>query len=137
MKTKKGSGFRYVGLPHYLLDSPAYRSLPGDAIKLLIDIWKRHNGVNNGEISYGLREAAAIGITKSPAGRMLDILTKRGFLAVVRDAGFNVGDRKTRTWRLTAVPHAGQQGTKELCGGCPAQPRRAQKIQILVPAQGQ
>lgn len=117
---RKNPGHRYVGLPHYLLDSPAFKTLPGDAVKLLIYIWKRHNGVNNGEISFGVREAVEIGISKTVAARMFAILRERGFLAVVRDGGFNVGDRKARTWRLTAEPYRGQQGSKEFMRWKPA-----------------
>jgi hypothetical protein len=76
--------------------------------------------MNNGEISFGVREAEEIGITKSVASRMLAILTKRGFLAIERDAGFNVGGRQARTWRLTAEPYRGQQGTKEFMRWKPA-----------------
>ena len=118
---KKNPGSRYVGLPHYLLDSIAFKTLPGDAVKLLLYIWKRHNGVNNGEISFGVREAAEIGISKTPASRMLTILIERGFLAIVREGGFNVGDRKTRTWRLTAEPCRGGPGSKEFMRWKPAQ----------------
>lgn len=62
-KPKRGVGgsdptIRYVGLTHLVLNSQAWKTLPGDAIKLLIDVWKRHNGVNNGEITYGCRGAA-------------------------------------------------------------------------------
>jgi hypothetical protein len=127
MSRKSRPGSRYVGLPHYLLDCPAFKSLPGDAVKLLIYIWKRHNGVNNGEISYGVREAAEIGITKSSAGRMVKILIERGFLAVVRDSAFNVKTRHARTWRLTAEPYRGQQGTKEFMRWKPSQPSRNSK----------
>jgi len=112
-RRKLNPGDRYVGLRHYLLNCPAYKTLPGDAVKVLIDVWKRHNGVNNGEISYGVREAKEIGISQSVASRMLEVLIKRGFLVVVRDSAFTVKNRQVRTWRVTAEPYRGEQGTKD------------------------
>jgi hypothetical protein len=117
---KRNPGDRFVLLPHYMLGCPAFKTLPGDAVKLLLYIWKRHRGINNGEISYGVREAAEIGIPKSRTSRMFAVLTERGFLAVVRDAGFNVGDRKTRTWRLTAEPYRDAPGSKDFMRWKPA-----------------
>jgi hypothetical protein len=148
---KSRPGSRYVGLPHYLLNSLAWRTLPGDAVKVLIDVWKRHNGVNNGEISYGVREAAEIGITKTPAARMLHILVERGFLAIVRDSAFNVKTKQVRTWRLTAEPYRGQQGTNDFMRWRPSQNlkhspstgthspstgTRVTKLPVTVPPQG-
>jgi hypothetical protein len=113
---------RFIALPHYMLNSAAFMSLPGDAVKILIDIWKRHNGGNNGEISYGVREAEEIDITKSTASRMMTILEKRGFIAVVRHSHFGLKNRLARTWRLTAEPYRGEQGTKDFMRWKPNQP---------------
>jgi hypothetical protein len=100
-------------LHHYLLNSPAWESLPGDAIKLLIDVWKRHNGVNNGEISYSCREAEKIGLSRPTTARMFDILIDRGFLAVVRNSCFKAKDKRARTWRITDEPAFGKERTKD------------------------
>lgn len=121
-KHKSRHGLRFVGLPHYLLNSAAYQSLPGDALKLLLAIWKRHNGVNNGEISFGVREAAEIGISKTPAARLLGVLVERGFLAVIRQSDFRVKSRQVRTWRLTAESYRGEQGTKDFMRWRPDSP---------------
>jgi hypothetical protein len=61
---------RFVALPHYMLRSPAWKTLPADAKALLIAVWERHNGMNNGEISYSVREAKEIGLSKSVTARM-------------------------------------------------------------------
>src|SRR4051794_6489831 len=97
----KGGADRFVALPHYLLKSPAWLTLPGDAAKLLLDVWKRHNGMNNGEISYGVREAEEIGMAKSVSARMFKVLVERGFLVVTRDSAFRIKCRDARLWRLT------------------------------------
>ena len=52
-----GSSDRFIQIPHYMIDSPAWRGLPGDAVKALIQVWRHHNGVNNGEISFACSEA--------------------------------------------------------------------------------
>ena len=51
----KGSAF--IKLDHGLLRSDAWKHLSPDATKVLVDMWLRHNGSNNGEISYSVREA--------------------------------------------------------------------------------
>ena len=67
----RGCTERWVGLPHWMMKSAAYQSLPGDAIKLLLAVWQRHNGLNNGEITFACREAASLGLPRSTpqAGR--------------------------------------------------------------------
>jgi hypothetical protein len=92
---------RRVELHHYLIKSEAWLSMHSDAKALLIDIWARHNGVNNGEISYSVREAARIGMTQWQASRMFAVLIERGFLVVVRDASFKTGKKLARTWRCS------------------------------------
>jgi hypothetical protein len=108
----RGTGERWVGLPHWLMNSPAFRSLPGDAVKLLLAVWQRHNGINNGEISYSCREAAEIGLARSQAARMFDILIERGFLVIGRGSTFN-NKKLSRTWRLTAEKRGPEKATKD------------------------
>jgi hypothetical protein len=55
----------------------------------------RHNGVNNGEISFGCREAEKLlGWSYRKAARMFDILIERGFLVVVCNACFDLKTKK-------------------------------------------
>lgn len=113
-KKKHGkSTQRFVMLPHYMLKAPAFTTLPGEAVKILIDVWSRHSGVNNGEISYSVREAEELGISKSTAARMFDVLDERGFLAKVRNSGFSVKIKMARTWRITAEPRGEERATKD------------------------
>jgi hypothetical protein len=56
---------RYVKLRFWLLNSPAWQSLPPAARALYIDIVKRYNGSNNGRIVMGVRDTAKlIGVSK-------------------------------------------------------------------------
>src|SRR6266568_5114699 len=62
---------RWIRLPHHLLRCPAWVTMSPRAKALLLHLWERHNGVNNGEISYSIREADEIGISSSAAARAL------------------------------------------------------------------
>jgi hypothetical protein len=118
-KLKRGAGLsdptaRFVKLQHYLLKSRAWRSMPAGAKALLLEVWARHNGSNNGEISFACSEAPklVVGMCARSAARYFDILVDRGFLVVVRESSF---DRKkiARTWRLTGEPAGGEPATKD------------------------
>ncbi|WP_225766991.1 hypothetical protein [Inquilinus sp. Marseille-Q2685] len=102
----------FVRLPIWMLKSEAWRTLTPNAVKLLIDLWSRHNGQNNGEIAYAVRDAEGIGLAKSPAARAFEELVERGFLKVRRASTF---DQKNmaRTWELTAEPVGGKLATKD------------------------
>jgi hypothetical protein len=123
-KLRRGAGFsdttrRFVPLRHYLLKSAAWTTMHSDAKALLIDVWTRYNGVNNGEISYSVREAEHIGITQWQASRMFAILIERGFLAVVKDASFKAARKQARSWRITDERCGGEPATKDFMGWRP------------------
>lgn len=104
---------RFIALPHYMIRSPAWLTMSAAAKALLIQVWSRHNGMNNGEIAYSVREAAAIGLAKSVTARAFAELVERGFLSVGRASTFNLKTKEARTWRLTAEPTATQAATKD------------------------
>ncbi len=90
-------GKRFLRLTFDLLDSEAYEALSSDAFRVLIDLWKRHNGENNGEIPYSWLDAQAC-------------LGKRDHLASTDRAGAALRDIQasglaTITRRGTAAPH--------------------------------
>ena len=101
----KGAGF--VKLDYGLLDTEAWKHLSPDATKVLIDMWRRHNGSNNGEISYSAREAhgclmMAIGrkVSMDRATKGLRELQDKGFVVVAQDSTFTIKTKQARTWRL-------------------------------------
>lgn len=110
---RSGDYERFVALPHYMLRSPAWKTLPPDAKALLIEVWMRHNGMNNGEIAYSVREAQQIGLSRSVAARMFLILVERGFLEIRRNSTFTLKTKEARLWRLTMEPWNGKGGTKD------------------------
>lgn len=104
---------RHIRLPHFMLGSAAWMTLSPAAKALLLAVWTRHNGTNNGEIAYSVREARSIGLTKSVAARAFAELTERGFLKVWKPSTFTLKTREARTWELTAEPCSGQAPTRD------------------------
>jgi hypothetical protein len=104
---------RFVLLPHYMLKSSAWKSLSPNAKALLLEVWVRHNGFNNGEISYAVREAEAIGMHHSTASRAFDELIEKNFLRVTRDSAFHVKTRHARLWEITAEGCDGKPASKD------------------------
>jgi len=94
---------RYVMLRHWLLESPAWKTLPAPAQSLYIQVAKRYNGSNNGRISYSVREGAvALNASKDTAARHLKILVERGFLICTKRGAFSLKTTKEASeWRLT------------------------------------
>lgn len=102
--TGRNTSDRFVLLAHYMLRSPAWKTLSPNAKALLIDVWSRHNGANNGAIAYAVREAEEIGLSKDQASRAFKELTERGFIKMHRASTFNLKTKEARTWELTAEP---------------------------------
>ena len=116
------NGDRYVQLEHYMLKSKAWQALNPQAWKLYIAVCLRHNGINNGTISYAVREAEAISLTRSTAKRAFDELEVRGFLALTRDSSFSQKARMARLWRITAYPTEGRDATQDFMRWQPSDP---------------
>jgi hypothetical protein len=120
-KKRVGSGERFVVLHHWLLKSPAWRAFSPNGKAILLHIWERHNGANNGEIVYAVREAKKIGLSKSPAARALKEAIDLGFLRITRNASFTLKTKEARSYALTAEPINGRTATKEFMKWTPAE----------------
>src|SRR5436190_5299 len=105
-RKRKGSGERFVMLPHWLLKSAAWRALSPNGKAVLLHLWESHNGSNNGQIVYSVREAAEIGINRTTAARALDEAVELGFLKVTLVSSFRIKTKEARCWALTAEPIA-------------------------------
>ena len=104
MKNKgRGKSERYVKLRLWLLDAPAWKSLPANARALYIELARRYNGSNNGRISYSVREAAqALRVSLSTASHLLRNLQDRGFIVCTKRGAFSLKTTKDASeWRLT------------------------------------
>jgi hypothetical protein len=113
-KRRRGhSGERFIALPHWMLRSPAWRALSPNGKAVLLHLWERHNGTNNGQIVYEVRAAPEIGIGKSNAAVALAELVDLGFLRITRDSAFRIKTKEAREWAITAEPIDGRPPTKE------------------------
>lgn len=110
---RNGTPARFIKLEHYILNSPAFQSLKGNSVKLLLALWRRHNGSNNGQISYGAREGATIGLSKDQTARAFNELQDKGFLVCTKDASFGTNNRLAREWRLTMEKTETASATKD------------------------
>lgn len=89
---KKGAG-RHVQLSEYLQATEAWRSLKPGPRALYIELKRRFNGSNNGDIFLSHRDAAlALGINRNTVGPYFEELTAKGFI------------------RLVTAPHLGPAG---------------------------
>ncbi len=89
---------RFVSLPHWMLQSPAWRSLSPVARSIFIELAAIYNGSNNGRIALSVRDAAErVRCSKNTAARALAELTQKGFVDLCSRGHF---DRKT--------PHAAE-----------------------------
>jgi len=93
---------RFIALPHFMLKSHAWARLSPNGKALLLDVWSRHNGRNNGQISYAVREAISIGLSKDQASRAFRELQELGFLVVQQDSAFTLKTKDARLWLITA-----------------------------------
>ena len=126
-RRKNGTAERFVLLTHYMLKSRAWRTLSPNAKALLIDVWQRHNGINNGDINYAVREAEDIGLSKDQASRAFTELIQRGFLKVARNSAFTLKTKEARTWTLTGEELAGRAATKDFMHWLPDAERSLQR----------
>jgi len=104
---------RFIRLFHDMMHTVAWSRLTPNAKAVLLHIWQRHNGTNNGEISYSVREADDLGIGKSAAAFALRLLIDLGFLRVTEESAFNMKHHKARQWALTTEKLNGAAPTRD------------------------
>jgi hypothetical protein len=97
---------RFVQLFHWMLDTPAWCSLSPWAVVAYLELARRYNGVNNGELHLATRELAKrCGCSQRTAARATTELVAKGFVEITRQSGFNVKDRRRQAteYRLTVL----------------------------------
>lgn len=74
---------QFVLLPYSVIRSPAFRQLSGMAVRVLLELWTRYYGSNNGDLSLSLDDAAnTLLMAKSTAKSAFDELVEHGFLRI-------------------------------------------------------
>ena len=83
----------FVQFPKYMLNSIGYKLLVlhcAGALAIYIDLAMRYNGINNGEISYAVREGKTnLGINTNTVGKYLKALERYGFIITTRKGSFD------------------------------------------------
>ena len=103
----------FVRLDHALLSTMAWLYLSPAAMKLLLALWARFTGNNNGQIPFGVREAMGLlGCGKHQALRLFDELQDKGFVRVARDSDFRT-KRVAREFTITALPVGDEPATRD------------------------
>jgi|LauGreDrversion4_2_1035121.scaffolds.fasta_scaffold106619_5 hypothetical protein len=82
---KKRDGTRFAGIPFVVLESEAYVSLSGSAVKLLMEFAVQYNGANNGNLYCTWEQMARRGWkSKTTLKAAKDELVRAGFLCETR-----------------------------------------------------
>ena len=118
-------GPRFIQLPYWLMETPAFLALKPNAKCVLLFMVKRFDGANNGRIAFGVRSGCYVpkagtsellnkpfGVPRSAIGRCLTELEAAGFIRCTREATFDQ-KRRTREWRLTWLECGNQAPTKD------------------------
>ncbi len=104
-KVPPPTDFPHIRLYAYVTTSDAWHSLTPLARALLIQIWVRHTGTNNGDIGYSIREAKKeFHCGDHQASRAFNDLQDRGFIVRHRCATYDGKVGRATRWRLTAEP---------------------------------
>jgi DNA-binding transcriptional regulator YhcF (GntR family) len=109
---------RYVALHHWMMRTPAWRSLDAVSRCAYIELSARYAGPgsNNGRIPCSVREISdALHVSKMTACRAFKRLQERGFIIEVRRGSFDHKLRHATEWRLTefADDVTGEMATKD------------------------
>lgn len=90
--TGRASGPSYIGIPHFVLESPQWAAMEPLALKLLMELARQYRGNNNGDLS------ATLAMLKDRGWRSKDTLTSRlkalqrdGWIIQTRQGGRHAG----------------------------------------------
>ena len=101
---------RFVLFDYEQIESQAFKYLTGGALKLLIMVRKRFNGVNNGKISFSVREGRdLLGYSMNTVARYFDELVDKGFLRIKEKGSFTYKKRHATTWIITCEEYNHQK----------------------------
>ena len=97
---------QFLMVTHKMLQSPQFRSLNGNDVRVLLEICSRHNGYNNGRIGVGFEDlATTLMMSKSTVQRSLINLQNSKFLKL-RKKGKFLG-RIASEWEVTFLKSEG------------------------------
>jgi len=102
---KRGAG-RHVQLPEWLQASEAWATLAPGPRALYIELKRRFNGSNNGQVVFSHRGAAvALNVHRNTVGPWFSELQKRGFIFMTQAPYLGPsGIGKASIWALEELP---------------------------------
>ena len=110
LSTRSQKHKRFVLFDYEQIESQAFRYLTGGALKLLIMVRKRFNGINNGHISFSIREGfGLLGYAPNTIKRYFDELVDKGFLRIKEKGSFSYKKRHATTWIITCEEYNHQK----------------------------
>lgn len=120
-KIKKLNGRKsyesFVQIPKYMKESSGYKHLVLNctgALTVYIDLADRYNGINNGEISYSVREGKeSLGLTPNTVGKYLKALERYGLIITTQKGCFNLKKRHASTYEITMWSVEGKHKAKK------------------------
>lgn len=108
-RNKARNGQTYTTFQHWTLKSEAMLALSGNATKLMLRLALRHNGVNNGQITMSVREAAnEVRCTTNTATKLFEELERLRFISCTRKGSFSQKHGMASVWLLHWLPRNGQ-----------------------------
>jgi hypothetical protein len=103
---------QFMALPYAMVCSDAWRTLSGSALKVLIELYSRFNGRNNGQLCLSYASAAkGLRIGHATIKRAFDELQAKGFIRLVK-RGHWYG-RKAAEWAITNKSFQGNHPTND------------------------
>lgn len=103
----------HIRLHRGVTNSPAWKALSCEAKCLVLCVWERHNGTNNGCIPLSHREARlALGIGNTKTARAFQQAKEHGFLIERMKGSFQwklgAGQGRATEWEITTEPCEGK-----------------------------
>jgi hypothetical protein len=131
-RTKKGN--RFVKIDHWVMATVAWLLLSIAARALYVELLRRYNGHNNGEISLSVREAARLlHIAKDTASKAFKELEAKGFVKRHVCGSFNWKRKHATTWILTEYDFQEEPATKEFARWRPERKKSGPKSRTRCP----
>lgn len=94
---------RYVQIKGWELETPAFKALRPNEVRIYLEMRSIYNGSNNGKIHMSTRRAGEVCHKTSSTGkRALDRLIALGFIRIRRHSSFDQ-KRYAREYELTAI----------------------------------
>lgn len=103
----------FINLHRGVTNSPAWKALTCEAKCLVLCVWERHNGTNNGCISLSHREARlALGVGNTKTARAFQQAQQHGFLIERAKGSFSwkmgAGQGRATEWEIATEPCDGK-----------------------------